>query len=744
MKPSSRRLLARLRELMAGGAAPLPEMVRLVCAELVAEVCSVYVMRPGDLLELAATEGLKRGSVGRTRLRVGEGVVGLCAATGEVMNLPDAQNHPAFAYRPETGEEPYASLLAVPVRRSGRRLGVLVVQNREPRRYAEDEVEVMQTLAMVMAEVLAGTGAASDGAEEGLGSTLPRIFTGTRLVAGIVAGPIVIRGRRVAAARLLADDPDAELARLEDAAARMRQGLDQLIADSVPAHDGPDAAASRDVLEAYRLVAADTGWLRRVEGSIRDGLSAEAAVQRVTGELRDRMRGLADPYLRERLADIEDLAGRVLQALSGEVDDAQVPSGAILVARRLGPAELLDWHARGVAGLVVEEASSGGHAAILARALGLPSLGGLRGLTDSVDPGDQGVLDADAGQFFLRPELEVTQAYARALDARAARSADWACLRGRPAGTRDGMELRLMINAGLRLELDQIEATGADGIGLFRTEVAMLARGGMADMAEQAALYSSVLDAAAGRPVLFRTLDLGGDKLLPGEAAEEENPAMGWRSIRIGLDRPAVLRKQLRALLTGAAGRELSVMFPMIATVAEFRAARAMLVTEAARARPAPARLSVGTMLEVPALMWQLPELLSEADFVSVGSNDLMQFLFAADRGAPALSGRYDLLSAPVLLLLEQLLDAAEAAGKPVSVCGEAAGRPLEAMTLVGLGFRTLSMPAPGLLPVKALLADLSLEAFRPVLAQLRRNAGGAASLREPIANWAREHGLQV
>lgn len=219
---------------------------------------------------------------------------------------------------------------------------------------------------------------------------------------------------------------------------------------------------------------------------------------------------------------------------------------------------------------------------------------------------------------------------------------------------------------------------------------------------------------------------------------------MGWRSIRIGLDRPAVLRRQLRALLLGAGGRELSVMFPMIATVAEFRAARALLVAEARRVRPAPQRLMVGTMLEVPALLWQLPELLAEADFVSVGSNDLMQFLFAADRGAPALSGRYDVLSAPVLTMLEQLLCAAEAAGTPVSLCGEAAGRPLEALALTGIGFRTLSMPAPGLLPVKSLLADLDLEAFRPVLASIRRNAGGAPSLREPIANWAREHGLQV
>ena len=735
--------MSRLRELMARGNAPMPDIVHLVCAELVTEVCSIYVMRPGDLLELAATEGLSAGAVGHTRLRVGEGIIGLCAATGAVMNLPDAQNHPAFAYRPETDEEPYASMLAVPVRRSGRRLGVLAVQNRAPRRYSDDEVEVIQTLAMVLAEVLAASGA-RDGAEEGLGSTLPRIFPASTLVPGIVAGPVVLLGRRSAAGRLLADDPDAELARLATAAALMQQGIDRLIADRAPAHFGPEAAASREVLDAYRLVAADAGWLRRVEAVIRDGLTAEAAVQRVGGELRERMRSLSDPYLRERLADIEDLASRLLAALGPDVAEIAVPRNAILVARRLGPAELLDWHARGIAGLVIEEASPSGHAAILARALGMPALGGARGLMDSVERGDLAVLDGNEGQIVLRPGMELMAAYERAMEASAARATDEAGLRGRPVRTRDEVAMKLMLNAGLRLELGQLERTGADGIGLFRTEIAMLAAGGVTGTAEQAALYAGVLDAAGDRPVLFRTLDLGSDKLLPGAVREEENPAMGWRSIRIGLDRPAVLRRQLRALLLAAGGRNLSVMFPMIATVAEFRAASALLRAEAERVRPRPARLSIGTMLEVPSLLWQLPELFAAADFVSVGSNDLMQFMFAADRGTPALAGRYDLLSGPALAMLEQVLQAAEACGTPVSLCGEVAGRPLEALALAGLGFRTLSMPASGLLSVKAALADLDLAAFAPVLSAIRARGAGAASLREPIANWAREQGLAV
>ncbi len=737
MASAPRRLMARLRELMAHDAAPLPQVVRLVASELVSEVCSVYALRPGDILELVATEGLREEAVGHTRLRVGEGIVGLVAATGQVLNLPDAQNHPAFAYRPETGEERYASMLAVPVRRAGRTLGVLAVQNRTPRRYDTDEAEVLETVAMLLAEVLARVGA-HDGAAEGLAAHVPRRFEGTALVAGLAVGPVVRLGARQAPSRLLADDPEHEVARLSHALGQVQRGLDELVAGSLPEGDAP-----REILEAYRLVAADQGWMRRVSEAIRGGLSAEAAVDRVAGELHDRMRRITDPYLRERLADLEDLAGRLLAALDVTAPGQAPAPGAILVARRLGPAELLDWHARGIAGIVVEEASAAGHAAILARALGLPALGGVRGVLETAEEGDEAVLDAEDEQFILRPELAVRELYARALRDRAQRQAGWAGLRGRRPATKDGVPLRLMLNVGLPLELLQLDATEADGIGLFRTEIAMLARGRLSDVGEQTTLYSRVLDAAGDRPVLFRTLDLGGDKLLPDTQREpEENPAMGWRSLRVGLDRPALLRRQLRALVQAASGRKLSVMFPMVATVGEFRSARALLQAEAARVSPAPRELAVGTMIEVPALLWQLPALLAETDFVSLGSNDLMQFLFAADRGTASLAHRYDPLSPPFLDIVEMLHEQADRAGVPLSVCGEIASRPLEAMTLAALGLTTLSMPAPSVLPIKAFLAGLDLGEFRAVLAALRRNASGEASLREPIASWAREHGL--
>ena len=757
-----RRLLSRLRQMMAagvtvagqgqagqgqagqgragqGGSAALTDLVQLVAAEMVAEVCSVYAMRPGDLLELAATEGLNPDAVGRTRLRVGEGIVGIVAATGTPQNLPDAQNHPAFAYRPETGEDPYASLLAVPVRRAGRVLGVLAVQNRAPRRYDADEVEMLETVAMLLAEVLAAAGA-TDGAEQGLSATLPRRFQAAPFAPGIAIGPVVLHGIGAPLRRVLAQDAGLEIVRLNVAVATMRRNLDDLIETSLPAGDAP-----REVLEATRLVSAEGGWMRRVREAVTSGLAAEAAVHRVMNELRERMRRIADPYLRERLADMEDLAGRLLAALDGGGEVPAIPQGAILLARRLGPAQLLEWHARGIGGVVIEEGSSAGHAAILARALGLPAVGGVRGVVDAAEAGDSAVLDAEEGQVILRPEAEVRQGYARALDTRIQLEAGFAAQKGRPSQTHDGVGLTLMLNVGLAREVEQLDGTGAAGIGLFRTEIAMLARGAMADVPEQAAIYARVLDAAGDRPVRFRTLDLGGDKMLPGAPPqEEENPAMGWRSLRVGLDRPALLRRQLRALLLAAQGRSLSVMFPMVATVAEFRAARALLLQEVERVRPAPERLQVGSMIEVPSLLWQLPALMAEADFVSIGSNDLMQFLFAADRGTPGLAARYDLLSPPVLDLLDAVQAAALAAGVEVSVCGEHAARPLEAMVLAALGITTLSMPAASLLRLKAFMAAVDLAGLGAVLGAARRHAAGQASLRAPLTSWAREHGLVV
>lgn len=732
--------------------ARLAALVRLVASELVAEVCSVYVMRPGEILELAATEGLRQDAVHRTRLRVGEGIVGTAAALGQCLNLPDAQNHPAFAYRPETGEEPFASMLAVPVLRAGQVLGVLAVQNRATRLYGEDEVEAVETVAMLIAEFVASLsrGAAGERAElpRVLSNTLPRVFEGVGLTPGIALGPVVRHGTRPAQATVLATDPVAERVRLAAAIAAMHAGLDALVAGS--AGVSATSGETREVLEAYRLIAGDQGWLTRIREAVSAGLTAEAAVEREMAELRARMRRVQDAYLRERLADLEDAAGRLLDHLAGGSQADGLSPGFILLARRLGPAELLDYRARGLAGLLLEEGSPTAHATIIARALEVPLLAGCRGAVDQAEAGERAVLDADEGRLILRPESEIVAGYEAALSARSARRAALAESASLSPVTADGVRVSVMMNAGLLADMEHLSGAGADGIGLFRTEIAWLARGGLPDAEAEEAYYARVVEGAAGRPVLFRTIDLGGDKLLPGfPHGEEENPALGWRSLRIGLDRPAMLRRQLRALLRAAArgqdGGTLRVMFPMVTTVEEFRAAKAMLRAETAalrRSGRAPDQVLAGAMLEVPALVWQLPALLDEADFLSIGSNDLTQFLFAADRGNARLAGRYDFLSAPVLDLLAHVAEAGARASVPVSLCGEAAARPLEALAVLGVGIRTVSMPASAVPAVKAMVRSLDLAAFSSVLAGLRRSSAGGGSLRTEIAAWARDHGI--
>jgi phosphotransferase system, enzyme I, PtsP len=764
---SPRRLFAILRERLALGNTPLPKLIELVASEMLTEVCALYVMRTGEVLELAATWGLDAGAVGRTRLRLGEGIVGLVAAMGSPINLADAREHPGFALRPETGEAAFASLLAIPIRRSGHIIGVLTVQNREPRRFTDLEQEALETVAMLLAEMMTTAGAV-EVRGEGFGAALPRRFDGLPLASGIVIGPVVRAGRQVARRHVLAADPEVEQRRLLAASESMQRGLDDLIRDTP---ESLAADASADIMAAYRLIAADAGWLKRVSAMIEGGFSAEAAVMRVMAELRERMRRISDPYLRERLVDIEDLGNRLVMQLARLDNDgadgsegatAEV-SGAILVARRLGPAELLDWHNRGVAGLVIEEGSAAGHAAILARSLGLPALSDARGVMDACRDGDEAILDTEDGIFILRPEDEVRQAYVSALGLQRAHAVEWVALRDQPSVTADGVSVSLMVNLGLPLELPQLEATGASGIGLYRTEISLLARHRPeADGADQAvaaerylasetliarqtAEYTRILDHAGARPVLFRTLDLGGDKILAGaDLPISENPAMGWRSLRIGLDRPATLRRQLRAMLAAARGRDLSVMFPMVATVGEFKAARALLEAEVARVEQRPATLNVGTMLEVPALLWQLPALMKEVDFISVGSNDLMQFLFAADRGTPNLANRYDLISPPVLDLLETVVRQAAAADVSLSFCGEASGRPLDALILVALGFHSLSMSPSALPRVKTALRRVDMGALRRVLAAIRSHQPQANSLREPLSSWAREHGLSI
>ena len=682
----------------------------LIAANMVAEVCSIYVLRGDSTLELYATEGLKHEAVHQTVLRPDEGLVGLVSSQASAINLSNAQAHPAFAYRPETGEEIYHSFLGVPVLRAGNTLGVLVVQNRARRTYSEEEVEALQTTAMVLAEIVASGELARPGDE--LAARRPVHIKGAAISDGIALGHVVLHEPRVIVTNYIADDIQSELKHLRAAVETLQANLDELLEHG----DVVEGGEHREVLEAYRMFAYDRGWVHKLEEAVMTGLTAEAAVERVQSDTRARMLRQTDPFLRERLHDLDDLANRLMRQLTGR-DHApsreNLPENAILVARSMGPAALLDYDRKRLRGLVLEEGGANSHVAIVARALGIPTVGEVDNAAGIADPGDAIIVDGTAGDLHIRPLPDMAAAYAERVRLRARRQQQYQALRDRPCVTKDGEEVCLMLNAGLTVDLPHIADTGAAGIGLFRTELQFMVAPNFPRTSEQYTLYRAVMDAAGDKPVIFRTLDIGGDKVLPYmHSVEEENPALGWRAIRLGLDRPGLLRTQLRALLRAAGSRALRIMFPMVSTVAEFEQARELVERELTHLRrhghKLPDEVQVGSMVEVPSLLYQLDELLECADFLSVGSNDLVQFLYAVDRGNPRVATRFDALSAPVLRALKEIADKGRAHNKPVTLCGELASQPIGAIALVAIGYRGLSLTASAMGPVKAWLLDLN------------------------------------
>ena len=747
-----RVLLRRLREVMAEQVSAqdrLDKIVVLIAANMVAEVCSVYVLRVDGTLELYATEGLNREAVHQTVLRTDEGLVGLVASEASAINLSEAHTHPAYAYRPETGEEIYHSFLGVPVLRAGNTLGVLVVQNRARRTYSEEEVEALQTTAMVVAEMVASgelSTLAKPGAEPAV--RRPLNFKGTALNDGLALGHVILHEPRVVIKNVIADDLPKERKRLEDALAILRADLDTMLERG----DVADGGEHRDVLEAYRMFAHDRGWVHKLDEALMTGLTAEAAVERVQSDTRARMLRQTDPYLRERLHDLEDLTYRLLRQLLGhDYNQARdnLPDNAVLVARMMGPAALLDYDRKKLRGLVLEEGGPTSHVAIVARALGIATVGDITNATGVVDPGDAIIVDGSTGVVQLRPQPDVEAAYAEKARLRARRQEQYRKLRDVPSVTLDGVQVDLHMNAGLLIDLAHVDETGATSIGLFRTELQFMVAPQFPRMNAQYGLYKAVMDAVPDRPVTFRTLDIGGDKILPYMAVyEEENPALGWRAIRIGLDRPGLLRSQLRAMLRAGAGRELRIMFPMIAQVSEFDAARQIVERELAHQKlhgyDLPTDLKLGIMVEVPSVLWQLDEFLERVDFMSVGSNDLVQYLFAADRDNQRVSSRFDPLSPAVLRALRRIVAKANLKGKPVTLCGEIGGKPLEAIALVAIGYRGLSMAASSIGPVKAAILALDSGEAGRFVDELLEKRSGADSIRGELSRFAEAKGIPL
>src|SRR5947208_8525909 len=748
---SAREILTGLHEIMAkrGSAqAKLDRVVDVIAAAMGSDVCSIYLLRD-NFLELFATHGLRKEAVHVTRLRMGEGLVGTIAAEGRVLNLAEAADHPAFLYKPETAEERYHSFAGVPIVRLESPIGVLAVQHAEPRRYEDVEIEALQTVAMVLSEMIAGARLADGSRRSRLRSAGPLRLSGLKLVAGMAKGHAVFHEPRVIVEHTVADDIEAERDRVYSAFRKMREQIDNMAREAEFGTTGEH----QEILETYRMFAYDEGWSRRINTAIDSGLTAEAAIERVQQRTRARMREIDDPLLQERMHDLEDLSNRLLRIVSGRMGTAAqtgLAHDAVLIARNLGPAELLEYDRRRLKAVLLEEGSLTSHMTIVARAIGVPVIGRLHDIRHSVEEGEAILVDGDNGSVIIRPNRALLAGFEHRMTLSQRRRAEFAAIRNLPARTVDGVQVSIMVNAGLAEDAAPLPLSGAHRNGLFRNLSRFRVSATLPGRDRQMRLYTKVLEAAGDRPVVFRTVDIGGDKALPyltDDAKEQaENPAMGWRALRLSLDRSTLMKAQARALIDASAGKVLRVMFPMISEPWEYEQARALFEEQVEWARGAhrklPTRIEFGAMLEVPSLAEMLDQLLPRVDFISVGTNDLTQFLFAADRSDPRLAQRYDWLSPAILRFLKRILEQAQSAGVPVRICGEMAGRPLEAMALIGLGAENVSITPAAVGPVKAMVRSLDACAIRSRMDQLL--ARPPKDMRRALADWARRHGVVI
>jgi len=737
IETESRKLLGRLRDALAEsseGQARLDKVVGLIASSMRAEVCSIYLFRDAETLELCATEGLDAASVHQTRMRMGEGLVGRTAKSRSVINTADAPNERGFRYMPETGEERYSSFCGIPIQRLGDALGVLVVQSKAAREFSPDEVYALEVVAMVLAEMTELGAFVGEGAALSARHTQPVLFKGTIAQEGASEGNVYLHEPRVVVTNPISDDPDIELARLRSGVETLRVGLDDLLSGNANTD-----AEQKKVFEAYRMFANSRSWLARMEADVGNGLSAEAAVEKEQSLARTRLSAAGDAYMRERLSDLDDLSNRLLRILTGQrANTDELPENPILVAKNIGPGELLEY-GKALKGIVLEEGSVGSHATIVARAWAIPLVINAKGITREALNGDTILVDGEQGIAHLRPDEDVQAAFKDKIAMQTRAQERYTSIRDLPAQSKCGTVTALQMNAGLMADLPSLDGSGAEGVGLFRTELQFLVRNKMPQRAELSTLYRRVLDAAKGKPVAFRTLDIGSDKVLPYmKANDEPNPAMGWRAIRVGLDKPGVLRMQLQALIRAANGGPLSVMFPFIAQYDEFKQAKAEMDKAMARetilGHPLPSKLRVGAMLETPSLAFAPDAFFEEVDFISVGGNDLKQFFYAADRENERVRKRYDTLNPAFLTFLKSIADRCAKYDTPLSFCGEDAGRPIEALCFAAIGFKTLSMRPASVGPVKHLLRRVDLNEVREIIdASI---TAGDSSVRRAVADW--------
>lgn len=718
----------------------LSKATRIIAEDLGAETAILYLLTPDHYLDVYAHYDNSTTNNKKVRFRVGEGIVGFIASTGQSLICENISRHQNFLHRPGIADHINLALLGVPLLTPRGVIGVLTLQNPPSKPFEQWRektlTEVGNFLACVRELERFPALNTKDGKVEGI-QTLQGISFNT----GLSIGTALIHQPQAWRETEFSINPKQESERLKIAIRDMIDSIDHLL-ESTPNLE----KNTQEVLSSYRMIASDRGWVRKIQEYIQKGFTAEASVQKVRRHTRERYAQIGDYLLKARLSDLEDLASRLLKHLSGKDSISEdLPESTILIAHNLGPAELLDYDRRFIKGLVLEEGVHTAHVAIIARALDIPVVGRIPLLLTHVSSGDKLIVDGIEGKVIVNPNNEALQDVREKITKLKKSQIINKELRDKPCQTLDNIPISLTLNAGLPIDLHHLEELHFHGVGLYRTEIPFMLRSSFPDVKAQTEIYQDVIEQAQGKSVTFRTLDIGGDKVLPYMwRVLDENPVLGWRAIRVSLDKPSILRQQVRALIRASQGKVLRILFPLISDISEYREACQHVMHEWNRTQShlLPSSLSFGVMLEVPSIVDQLEDLLKEVDFVSVGTNDLFQFYYACDRTNPTVSNRYDVLSSSFLKYLRKIRITCEDAAVPFSICGEMAGKPLEALALLAIGYHSLSVPGPSAAHIKKMILNLPLKEAEDFLSTSLEEC--TPSLRSTLHSFAHKHNVFI
>jgi phosphotransferase system enzyme I (PtsP) len=698
------------------------------------EVCSIYLLDDKiNRYVLMATEGLNVDAIGNVSLGLSEGLVGLCGQREEPINLDDAAAHPRYRYLPETGEERYNAFMGVPIMHRRKVLGVLVVQQREKRRFDESEEAFLVTLSAQLSGVVAHAKAVGQfDALRAPRSNLTRVFTGVPGATGIALGRVVVMYPPAdidSVPDRAVDDVDAELELLEEALEAVRHDVRSLNEKMA----GTLLPEERALFDVYLRMLDDNALGGEIVDHIRAGNWAQGALRMVIEEHMQNFAAMEDQYLRERMADVRDLGLRILAHLQKQenAEPHEFPEHSILVGEEISTALLVETPLEKVAGIVTVTGAANSHMAIVARALGIPTVVGVAELPVTTLDDTEMIVDAYQGRIYVQPSRVLRKRYKDIIKEEKQLVAGLEAYKDLPAETPDGHRVALYVNTGLMADVARAKDRGAEGVGLYRSEIPFMLRERFPGEEEQRLIYRQQIEAFAPRPVTMRTLDIGGDKDLPYFPVKEENPALGWRGIRITLDHPEIFMVQIRAMLKAAIGlNNLQIMLPMVSSVFEIEEAlhivhRAVMEVQDEEGVPVQ-QPKIGIMIEVPAAVLQIADMAAMVDFVSVGSNDLTQYLLAVDRNNARVAELYSPYHPAVLRALQMVVNEVHHLGKPVGICGEMAGDPGTAVLLLAMGFDSLSMSASNLLKIKKVIRTVPHARAKELLDQVMQVDNGA------------------